>query len=862
MTDPRPLLAFGPPIAGPIPTGKSQFQPPPVGPSGVRQGERIAPQFASLQQAISSKRMQTASSNTAPDPELVVVFDLAGSVTNFIKAVSRIEGLEFLAEFGEEDVESDDDFHFMTREGDIDDKLVPETLYAVMSNSRAVSELIRLFDLWRANPELKMERGLAPLKGAFGLLRGIRRWGAEDRVRETGLLDAWREDVAISGSSGKSRVEIELWFRETAEQRERARLEVTSVLDNAGATIVKSAVIESIDYHAILADVPMNQVELVLANGPESIELLTTESVMFVSVARPMTVPSIDLAEGEFDPASLPLVNDGPPRVALIDGLPISNHAALSGRLVVDDPDGLADSYTSNAQRHGTGMASLILHGDLSRVGASPTRRIYVRPIMRPHEFFDGTEVVVNSELLVDLIRRVFHRMFEGDGAARPVAPSVRLVNLSIGDPSRAFTRRLSPLAKMLDWLAHRYNVLILVSAGNQDVDIRVDAGSLSDPDRLTKEVLASNHQNARLRRIYSPAEAVNVVTVGAQHLDWAKDAASDLVVDTLEPGMPATYSPLGFGHRRSVKPEILMPGGRQLHQRPPAPSTGLVTLVPAEHAAVGPGILVAAPSTVGGVRGTAFTTGTSNATALATRAAESILGLLETTTAADGDFPFPDAQYHPVLTKALLVHAASWQGTDRSLIDALELSGSSARRDITQMLGYGPVDLERLATADRIRPMLIGAGSTTAGQRQLFSFPLPASLAATTEWRRLTITLAWLSPINARSQIHRMARIWFQPPHEQLGTQRTEADSNAVRKGTVQHEVFEGSSALAFAVGDSLAIDVDCRIDAGSLDAPVRFALVASLEMAQTVRADLHAEVRDVLRVQVRQRQAVIARP
>ena len=251
MTDPRPLLAFGPPIAGPIPTGKPQFQPPPVGPSGVRQGERIAPQFASLQQAISSKRMQTASSNTTPDPELVVVFDLAGSVTNFIKAVSRIEGLEFLAEFDEEDVESDDDFHFMTREGDIDDKLVPETLYAVMSNSRAVSELIRLFDLWRANPELKMERGLAPLKGAFGLLRGIRRWGAEDRVRETGLLDAWREDVAISGSSGKSRVEIELWFRETAEQRERARLEVTSVLDNAGATIVKSAVIESIDYLGI-----------------------------------------------------------------------------------------------------------------------------------------------------------------------------------------------------------------------------------------------------------------------------------------------------------------------------------------------------------------------------------------------------------------------------------------------------------------------------------------------------------------------------------------------------------------------------------------------------------------------------------
>jgi hypothetical protein len=44
----------------------------------------------------------------------------------------------------------------------------------------------------------------------------------------------------------------------------------------------------------------------------------------------------------------------------------------------------------------------------------------------------------------------------------------------------------------------------------------------------------------------------------------------------------------------------------------------------------------------------------------------------------------------------------------------------------------------------------------------------------------------------------------------------RTEADHNAARRGTVQHEVLEGTAAAAF-TADS--------IDAGKVDAPIRTA-------------------------------------
>jgi hypothetical protein len=132
--------------------------------------------------------------------------------------------------------------------------------------------------------------------------------------------------------------------------------------------------------------------------------------------------------------------------------------------------------------------------------------------------------------------------------------------------------------------------------------------------------------------------------------------------------------------------------------------------------------------------------------------------------------------------------------------------------------------------------------------------------MAATTQWRRLTITLGWLSPVNPRSQVHRVGRVVFQPPDDKLRFSREEADFNAARKGTVQHEVLEGTKAIAFAANDALTVNVDCHIDAGKYPSLIRYGIAVSLEMAATIRADIHAQVQQGLRVQVQQRQRVTA--
>lgn len=89
-----------------------------------------------------------------------------------------------------------------------------------------------------------------------------------------------------------------------------------------------------------------------------------------------------------------------------------------------------------------------------------------------------------------------------------------------------------------------------------------------------------------------------------------------------------------------------------------------------------------------------------------------------------EGDNPLPDAQYHPVLTKALLVHAASWGFAFSTLRD--RLGSDLTRRDVTQLLGYGALDEDRLAVANRNRATLLAAGTITGNQQHRYAFPLP----------------------------------------------------------------------------------------------------------------------------------------
>ena len=141
----------------------------------------------------------------------------------------------------------------------------------------------------------------------------------------------------------------------------------------------------------------------------------------------------------------------------------------------------------------------------------------------------------------------------------------------------------------------------------------------------------------------------------------------------------------------------------------------------------------------------------------------------------------------------------------------------------MARFLGYGRPDFGRVAVGEEQRVTVLGFGSLGDGDAAEFALPLPPGLSGVNVKRRVIVTLAWMSPINSRRQNYRVAHLWFDVAGKVAST-RACADHRAVQRGTLQHEVFEGSDAVAFQDGDDLIVKVSCREDAGDIVEPVRF--------------------------------------
>jgi hypothetical protein len=152
-----------------------------------------------------------------------------------------------------------------------------------------------------------------------------------------------------------------------------------------------------------------------------------------------------------------------------------------------------------------------------------------------------------------------------------------------------------------------------------------------------------------------------------------------------------------------------------------------------------------------------------------------------------------------------------------------------------------------------RPRKTLLGVGELGADEAFVFSAPLPPTLAGKIAWRRLTVTLAWMAPINCSHQGYRRAKLWMTPPQDQLRIKRANSvHDKAALRGSVQHEILEGSDAVAFVDGNRFECKVNCSADAGELTGKVRFAVCVSLEVGVGSGIPVYQEIRDRIRPSV----------
>lgn len=823
-------------------------------PTYDRQMARIAPRFNTLQQALSQGNLHITDTATGIDPEYTLVFETIGDPNNFYKAIQKLKeqypNIEWLLELSGQCPNTDDFYAVNDSNVRDDDKQLATKVFCIMTNQQALSEILSLWSHYNQDQNYKFRRGFAGFKHLFNQLNDVHRWGIQERLEDTGVLEAWQYDLQDAGREF-IRTQIELFFRSSSNKRDAAELRVCDIIRETGGSIVSVSVIPEIEYHGILAEIPREYAQRVVDR--EEVSLVVADEIMFFKAASQSIYVGMCDATEEIEQITMPERIFNEPIVALFDGMPQENHPLLQGLMTVDDPDALATTYPVDERVHGTSMASLILRGENMGIINTDIHKLYVRPIMKSQKDYRGRidEYIPDDFLLVDKIHECVRRLFEP--SAGNVAPTVRIINLSIGIYYREYFTLISPLARLLDWLSYKYRVLFVVSAGNHSDNINLgmryeDYKSLPETEK-NSFVIQYLSDNIRNLRLLSPAESMNSLTVGSIFSDDNPATPIANMTELCSSFMPAIYGSFGRGINNSVKPDVLYNGGNNhikeyMACRNCAEWRDSITRAP--------GIKSAYPSIERHGSTAGYSTGTSNSAALISNKATECYEVLDQlfVTEAGCNLPYTHAS---VLIKAMLAHGATWGELKELFKDKLELSGNQANNELHKYLGYGSADIEKVKEYTQNKICLVGYGDIQQDKAFEYTIPLPFDFHTQKYKRKLTVTLAYLSPIHPSSIKYREKQVWFDliDPKKVVGS-RSEYDYHAVQRGTLQHEILESESIVVWDENDSIVIKVSCRGDASESnpDIQIPYAIFATFEMAPEHNIDVYQQISSKVRV------------
>ena len=814
----KPLLRLTPQAERPRALGRPRNMPSPEAFPGGRQAERIGPKFTRLAEVLArgGDALELRADATALAPEQLLVFEVRGAIGTFVDAVRRVPGLELV---DEEEMKSDE----------LDKQPVAYLMVPDLAALRAIESLWRR---WRAG---QLVWGETTWSNVFERLRDLRPWGPADRVQpyEANILAA-----EINGlEEGEFvRLEIEVVFRANEAVAAVNNETVIAAVGARGGRLVSSARIADIAYDALLVDLPVWSVRKIIAQAADGIAGL--ESVMHI---RPQSVSTGIEVDDPLEPdlAAIAPRALGEPILALLDGVPVANHRLLANHVRIDDPFDLVPDALVAQRRHGTAMASLIIHGDRNRIEPSLPRQIHVVPVMGSGDAFP------RDRLIIDLIFLAVSRLSE-------TAPSVLIVNLSLGNARRPFHGQLSAWARLIDRLAQRFGLLFIVSAGNQVEHFGVAAYPTSlayeaaaGLDRATAMVTALNNIAAD-RRLLSPAETVNGVTVGACNDDAVSPANRTLARALIDPfpnhRTANPSSSLGPGFANAVKPDILMPGAREHLQV--VRSHGHIDVQPSRPAR-GAGLKVAAPPANGRENLDGYTNGTSAAAALASRTCHRIHDALEATYGAE--FLSLHAINRAVLLKALLVHPARWPNDMAELIrrtigPAGRGQASRQKDNIRRFLGYGCVDADDAVTCASDRATFFATGTLQRDCTTTIAVPVPVAIGGQARPHMLAATLAWFTPVSPGRKSYRSCKLKILDPTEIVAlaveAHINQPDGNQTNRGTVFTRCWSGDSAPVVGPDMTIALQIQRDPDQAALvDEPLIYGLAVTLAMPGELR-------------------------
>lgn len=392
------------------------------------------------------------------------------------------------------------------------------------------------------------------------------------------------------------------------------------------------------------------------------------------------------------------------PVIGIIDS-GLNTHPFLDG-LVADRLAVPPDLGTADEKGHGTRVAGIAAYGDVRecidrKSFASPVRLLSVRVVNAAGAFDEKQKLPEQMRNAVELL----------------VSRGCRIINISLGDS--LFIPydggRSSPWAAELDALVRDFDVLIVVSAGNQNGK----APGWGQPEQLATTYPA--YLLEAQSRLIDPAYAANVVTVGAlargnglrkDEFDGAQVRAVSEVYD------PSPLTRCGPGLNGAIKPDFADLGGTCVYNGNTGriitgsnwESAGVATLSPDYRTA----LFTAASGTSYAAPRVAF-----KAALIAARFPGISTNLLRCLLGLSADIPQPSlARLTPTTHKAKKVH-----------------------KDVRRALGYGMPDPARVLDSDDNRVIFIADNhELLLDQMALYAIPMPADFCNTNGSRSIRL--------------------------------------------------------------------------------------------------------------------------
>ena len=258
------------------------------------------------------------------------------------------------------------------------------------------------------------------------------------------------------------------------------------------------------------------------------------------------------------------------------------------------------------------------------------------------------------------------------------------------------------------------------------------------------------------------------------------------------------------------------------------------------------------------------FTVGTSAATALATHSAHRIFDALEDAyPQLIGPMPMVE---RAALLKALLVHSASWRGSEnfiRPIIDpGATLHHEHWRREVSRHLGYGFVDPEDAIACAGDRATMWATGTLKPEASLTFDVPIPAVLAASASVREVRATLAWFAPIPPGHLAYRAVKLKIASLQADslqvagVGTTTGQPSNSQSESGTIVHRRWCDARIGTIAGGASIPVQVQREPDQGTpIDEAIPFRFAVTIEMPGAVQVydqiltSIHVQPRALIR-------------